>query len=93
VALLARSWKEVGMHLMGYDIFITCGAGSRWSSRRGPGDRGAIASSFLDKPVSDRTVNHGEVASPARCGPSASRAAILEARKMGFNRCILPLGI
>jgi DNA repair protein RadA/Sms len=54
---------------------------------------GAIASSFLDKAVPDRTVVVGEVGLTGEVraiGQAEQR--ILEARKMGFNRCILPQG-
>jgi DNA repair protein RadA/Sms len=51
----------------------------------------AIASSFLDKPVPDRTVVVGEVGLTGEVrAVGQAEQRILEARKMGFNRCILP---
>jgi DNA repair protein RadA/Sms len=95
VALLAAVMeKKVGMHLMGYDIFMNVAGGVRVVEPAVDlAVVGAIASSFLDKPVPDRTVVMGEVGLTGEVraiGQAEQR--ILEARKMGFNRCILPHG-
>jgi DNA repair protein RadA/Sms len=95
VALLAAVMeKKVGMHLMGYDIFMNVAGGVRVVEPAVDlAIVGAIASSFLDKPVPDRTVVMGEVGLTGEVraiGQAEQR--ILEARKMGFNRCILPHG-
>jgi len=53
----------------------------------------AIASSFLDKPISDGTVVIGEVGLTGEVraiGQVDNRVA--EAKKMGFNRCLVPDG-
>lgn len=51
----------------------------------------AIASSFLDKPVAERTVIMGEVGLTGEVRAiGQADARISEAAKMGFNRCILP---
>jgi DNA repair protein RadA/Sms len=95
VALLAAVMeKKVGMHLMGYDIFMNVAGGVRVVEPAVDlAIVGAIASSFLDKPVPDRTVVIGEVGLTGEVraiGQAEQR--ILEARKMGFDRCILPHG-
>jgi DNA repair protein RadA/Sms len=95
VALLAAVMeKKVGMHLMGYDIFMNVAGGVKVGEPAVDlAIVGAIASSFLDKPVPDRTVVIGEVGLTGEVraiGQAEQR--ILEARKMGFNRCILPHG-
>jgi DNA repair protein RadA/Sms len=53
----------------------------------------AIASSFLDKPVPERTLVMGEVGLTGEVraiGQAENRIA--EAHKMGFTRCVLPHG-
>jgi len=51
----------------------------------------AIASSFLDKPVAERTMVIGEVGLTGEVrAVGQAEQRILEARKMGFDRCILP---
>ena len=95
VALLAAVMeKKVGMHLMGYDIFMNVAGGVKVVEPAVDlAIVGAIASSFLDKAVPDRTVVMGEVGLTGEVraiGQAEQR--ILEARKMGFNRCILPHG-
>jgi DNA repair protein RadA/Sms len=95
VALLAAVLeKKVGMHLMGYDLFMNVAGGVKVTEPAVDlAIVGAIASSFLDKAVPDRTVVVGEVGLTGEVraiGQAEQR--ILEARKMGFNRCILPQG-
>jgi DNA repair protein RadA/Sms len=95
VALLAAVMeKKVGMHLMGYDIFMNVAGGVRVVEPAVDlAIVGAIASSFLDKPVPDRTVVMGEVGLTGEVRAiGQAEPRILEARKMGFNRCILPHG-
>jgi len=95
VALLAAVMeKKVGMHLMGYDIFMNVAGGVKVVEPAVDlAIVGAIASSFLDKPVPDRTVVMGEVGLTGEVRAiGQAEPRILEARKMGFNRCILPHG-
>jgi DNA repair protein RadA/Sms len=95
VALLAAVMeKKVGMHLMGYDIFMNVAGGVRVVEPAVDlAIVAGIASSFLDKAVSDRTVVMGEVglAGEVRAVGQADQR-IAEAHKMGFTRCILPRG-
>jgi DNA repair protein RadA/Sms len=95
VALLAAVMeKKIGMHLMGYDLFMNVAGGVKVVEPAVDlAIVAAIASSFLDKPVPERTVLMGEVGLTGEVraiGQAEQR--LLEARKMGFNRCILPHG-
>jgi DNA repair protein RadA/Sms len=93
VALLAAVMeKKIGMHLMGYDIFMNVAGGVRVIEPAVDlAIVAAIASSFLDKPVPDRTVVMGEVGLTGEVraiGQADTR--IYESANMGFNRCIVP---
>jgi len=93
VALLAAVMeKQLGMHLMGYDIFMNVAGGVRVIEPAvDMAIVAAIASSFLDKPVADATVVLGEVGLTGEVraiGHVDSRIA--EVKKMGFKRCLVP---
>jgi DNA repair protein RadA/Sms len=93
VALLAAVMeKQLGMHLMGYDIFMNVAGGVKVIEPAvDMAIVSAIASSFLDKPVSDGTVVIGEVGLTGEVraiGQVDKR--ITEAKKMGFKRCLVP---
>jgi DNA repair protein RadA/Sms len=93
VALLAAVMeKQLGMHLMGYDIFMNVAGGVKVSEPAvDMAIVSAIASSFLDKPVPDGTVVLGEVGLTGEVraiGQVDIRLA--EVKKMGFNRCLVP---
>jgi len=93
VALLAAVMeKQLGMHLMGYDIFMNVAGGVKVIEPAvDMAIVAAIASSFLDKPVLDGTVVLGEVglAGEVRAiGQVDIRLA--EIKKMGFKRCLVP---
>jgi len=95
VALLAAVMeKQLGMHLMGYDIFMNVAGGVRVIEPAvDMAIVAAIASSFLDKPVADATVVLGEVGLTGEVraiGHIESRIA--EVKKMGFKRCLVPDG-
>jgi DNA repair protein RadA/Sms len=95
VALLAAVMeKKLGLHLMGHDIFMNVAGGIRIDE---PAiDLGivcAVASSFLDRPISVGTAVMGEVGLTGEIravGQMESR--IGECLKMGFERCIVPKG-
>ena len=95
VALLAAVMeKKLGMHLMGYDIFMNVAGGVK------VGEPAvdlaivtAIGSSFLDQKVLDNTVVLGEVGLTGEVraiGQIDNRIA--ESKKMGFKRCLVPEG-
>ena len=93
VALLAAVMeKQLGMHLMGYDIFMNVAGGVKVIEPAvDMAIVSAIASSFLDKPISNGTVVIGEVGLTGEVraiGQVDTRIA--EAKKMGFKRCLVP---
>jgi DNA repair protein RadA/Sms len=95
VALLAAVMeKQLGMHLMGYDIFMNVAGGVKVIEPAVDlAIVSAIASSFLDKPIANGTIVLGEVGLTGEVraiGQVDSRIA--EAGKMGFNRCVVPEG-
>jgi DNA repair protein RadA/Sms len=95
VALLtAVMEKKLGMHLMGHDIFMNVAGGVRVDE---PAiDMAivcAVASSFLDRPVHDSTVVIGEVGLTGEIRAVGQiEHRIRETEKMGFTRCIIPVG-
>ncbi len=95
VALLAAVLeKKVGMQLMGLDLFMNVAGGVKVSEPAVDlAVAAAIASSFLDRPVPAGTVVLGEVGLTGEVrAVGQAEARILEARKMGFTRCLLPRG-
>jgi DNA repair protein RadA/Sms len=95
VALLAAVMeKQLGMHLMGHDIFMNVAGGVKVIEPAvDMAIVSAIASSFLDKPVPDGTVVLGEVGLTGEVraiGQVDTRVA--EIKKMGFKRCLVPAG-
>lgn len=95
VALLAAVLeKKAGMHLMGLDLFMNVAGGVKVSEPAVDlAVAAAIASSFLDRPIPAGTVVLGEVGLTGEVrAVGQAEARILEARKMGFTRCLLPRG-
>jgi len=93
VALLAAVMeKMIGMHLMGYDIFMNVAGGVKVTEPAvDMAIVAAVASSFLDKAISDNTMVIGEIGLTGEVraiGQADTRIA--ESRKMGFSRCLLP---
>jgi DNA repair protein RadA/Sms len=93
VALLAAVMeKKLGMHLMSYDIFMNVAGGVRVTEPAvDMAIVAAVASSFLDKAISEGTVVLGEIGLTGEVraiGQADTR--IGESRKMGFSRCLLP---
>jgi DNA repair protein RadA/Sms len=90
--LVAVLEKKLGMPLMGHDVFINVAGGVRLEE---PAVDlalvAAVASSFLDKPITDQTVVVGEVGLTGEVRAVGQiEARLNEARKMGFARCVLP---
>ena len=93
VALLAAVMeKQLGMHLMGYDIFMNVAGGVKVIEPAvDMAIVSAIASSFLDKPVPDGTVVLGEVGLAGEVRAIGQVDIRLgEVKKMGFKRCLVP---
>jgi DNA repair protein RadA/Sms len=93
VALLAAVIeKKLGMHLMGYDIFMNVAGGVRVTEPAVDlAIVAAVASSFLDKSIADHTLVLGEVGLTGEVraiGQIDTRIA--ESKKMGFSRCLVP---
>jgi DNA repair protein RadA/Sms len=84
--------KKLGMHLMGYDIFMNVAGGVKVVEPAvDMAIVAAVASSFLDKPIADATVVVGEIGLTGEVraiGQVDTR--ISESRKMGFTRCLVP---
>jgi DNA repair protein RadA/Sms len=95
VALLAAVMeKKIGLHLMGYDIFMNVAGGVKVGEPAVDlAIVSAIASSFLDKAIPEGTVVLGEVGLTGEVraiGQVDTRIA--EIKKMGFTRCLIPAG-
>ncbi len=92
--LVAVMEKQLGMHLMGHDIFMNVAGGVKiMEPAVDMGIVSAIASSFLDRPIRKDTMVVGEVglAGEVRAVGNVD-IRISEARKMGFTRIIAPAG-
>ncbi len=92
--LVAVMEKKLGLHLMNHDIFMNVAGGVKIDEPSVDlGVMAAIASSFLDKPVSSRTLVLGEVGLTGEVRAIGNiEARLAEAHKMGFLRCLLPGG-
>jgi DNA repair protein RadA/Sms len=92
--LVAVMEKKLGLHLMNHDIFINVAGGVKIDEPSvDVAVMAAIASSFLDKPVSARTLVLGEVGLTGEVRAIGNvEARLAEAHKMGFLRCLVPDG-
>ncbi len=90
--LVAVMEKKLGLHLMGHDIFINVAGGVKIDEPAvDMGIVSAIASSFLDRPIHIGTVIFGEVGLTGEIrGIGHVEIRVAEAKKMGFNRCLVP---
>ena len=84
--------KKLGMHLMGHDIFINVAGGVKLDEPAvDMGIVAAVASSFLDRPIQKGTVILGEIGLTGEVRAiDHVETRVAEAKKMGFNRCIVP---
>ena len=90
--LMAVLEKRIGLGLSECDAYVNIAGGMRLSE---PSlDLGivlAIASSYKDAPVSERTLVFGEVGLSGEVrAVRAAQQRVNEAVKMGFDTCILP---
>ncbi len=92
--LVAVMEKKLGMHLMGHDIFMNVAGGVKVIEPAvDMGIITAIASSFLDRPLAGGTVVLGEIGLTGEVRAiSHADLRVMEAKKMGFSRCIVPRG-
>jgi DNA repair protein RadA/Sms len=92
--LVAVLEKKLGLALMGHDIFMNVAGGVKIDEPAVDlAVVAAVASSFLDKPVTGQTVILGEVGLTGEVravGQLETRVA--EAGKLGFTRCVVPTG-
>lgn len=92
VLLMAVLEKKIGMELASYDSFVNIAGGMKITE---PAlDLGiicSIASSFRNVPINPKTIVFGEVGLTGEVrAVSMVEKRIIEASKMGFERCILP---
>ena len=90
--LLAVLEKRLGMRLSECDAYVNIAGGIRMNE---PAiDLGivlALISSKLDKAIDEKTICFGEVGLSGEVrGVSMAEQRVLEAKKLGFKRCILP---
>lgn len=90
--LMAVLEKRLGMRLSECDAYVNIAGGIRMNE---PAiDLGivlAIISSKTDKPIDEKTICFGEVGLSGEVrGVSMAEQRVLEAKKLGFERCILP---
>jgi DNA repair protein RadA/Sms len=90
--LVAVMEKKLGLHLMGHDIFMNVAGGVKVAEPAVDiGIVSSVASSFLDKPITDGTVVLGEVGLTGEVRAIGHvETRIAEAKKMGFTRCLIP---
>lgn len=90
--LVAVMEKKLGMHLMGYDIFMNVAGGVKiYEPAVDMGIIAAVASSFLDRPVAEGTVVLGEVGLTGEVRAiSHVETRVSEIQKMGFKKCLIP---
>lgn len=90
--IVAVMEKRLGMNLSGLDIFMNVTGGVRVTEPAVDlAIAAGLASSFLDRPIQDKTTLIGEIGLTGEIrAVSHIEARIKEAVKMGFTRCIIP---
>jgi DNA repair protein RadA/Sms len=90
--LVAVMEKKMGLHLMGFDIFMNVAGGVRVDEPSVDlGIIAAVGSSFWNIPIPEDTVVVGEVGLTGEVRAiSHADTRIAEILKMGFTRCLLP---
>ncbi|MEK7307016.1 MAG: DNA repair protein RadA [Nitrospirota bacterium] len=90
--LLAILEKRGGLHLQGQDIFVNVVGGMMIDEPAA--DLGivlAVASSFKEKPINEKTLVFGEVGLGGEIRAiTQAGIRVKEASKMGFKKCLLP---
>ena len=94
VLLLAILEKRVGMFLSSYDAYINVVGGLKLDEPAVDlGVAVAIASSYLDKPVSPEVVLFGEIGLSGEIrSVTGAVQRINEIKRLGYTKCILPYG-
>lgn len=90
--LMAVLEKRVGLQMSDYDAYVNLAGGMRISEPAiDLGMAMAIASSFKNRPIDDKTAAFGEIGLSGEVrGVSMIEQRIQEAAKMGFTTCIIP---
>ncbi len=90
--IVAVMEKRLGMNLSGLDLFMNVTGGVRvFEPATDLAIAGALASSFLDRNVSEKTTLIGEIGLTGEIrAVSHIESRVKEAVKMGFARCIIP---
>lgn len=90
--LVAVIEKKLGLHLMGYDIYMNVAGGVKVDEPAiDMGIVSAITSSFLDRPIPDGNIVLGEVGLTGEVRAiNHVEIRLAEIRKMGFSRCFIP---
>jgi DNA repair protein RadA/Sms len=90
--LLAVLEKRVGLALLGDDVFVSVAGGLQVAEPAADlGVAAAVASSFRNRPVPQRTAVFGEIGLAGEVrGAGQAALRVREAAQMGFTRCILP---
>lgn len=92
--LMAMLEKRVGMQVLGDDVFVNVAGGLNIDEPAADlGIVAAIASSFRNVPIDERSAVFGELglAGEVRATSQAS-VRVREAYAMGFKRCVMPQG-
>ena len=92
--LVAIMEKQLGMQLMGHDIFMNVAGGVKADEPAlDMGIIAAIASSFSDRPVAEGLIVLGEVGLTGEVRAiSHAEIRVAESKKMGFTQCLIPEG-
>ncbi|SEF86753.1 DNA repair protein RadA/Sms [Caloramator fervidus] len=92
ILLIAVLEKRVGMYIQTYDVYVNLAGGIKIEEPAiDLGVLCCIASSFKNIPIDNQTVIIGEVGLTGEIrGVSMIEKRILEAKKLGFKRCIIP---
>lgn len=90
--LLAILEKRGGLHLQGHDIFVNVVGGMMIDEPAADlGIVSAVASSFRERPINEKTLVFGEVGLGGEIRAiTQAEIRVKEASRMGFGRCILP---
>lgn len=90
--IVAVMEKRLGMNLSGLDIFMNVTGGVKIVEPSADlAIASALASSFLDKPVENKTIMIGEIGLTGEIRAVGHvEARIKEAAKMGFTKCLVP---
>ena len=92
--LMAMMEKRIGMHVLADDVFVNVAGGMAIDEPAADlGIVTAIASSFRNLPIEERSAVFGEVGLAGEVRATSQAAVrVREAYAMGFRRCVIPQG-